>query len=237
MFGVFDAKIKEYGVSEANNGNPQVFIAFNFEFEGAQKTLTWYGSFAGGAKKITLKSLIACGLQPQHYGQLVKLHDGVNSGLLDLNKTLSIDVQQEPKQDGSGMRTVVAWVNDPAMAPAIKKIDAAKNAQFFGSMGFEQDLVNLANELNIPLNNGGQATMVNQMNMQNNNPHNQQGFNMGNGQSHATQYNQANNGQSNSGNGFAQNVSNFNQGNGQQQFNQSQGQQQNQGKNGFNVPF
>lgn len=173
MIGIYEAKIKDYTVSESGTGNPQVQIRFMFDAEGAQKELTWYGSFVGGAKDITLKSLLACGLQPQFFSQLHLLREGVASNLLDLGKVLSIDVQEEPKQDGSGMRTIIRWVNDPNTAPAAKKIDEAKNHQYFGSMGFEADLIRLAGEMGIPLNNGGQATMGAPANMQNTNPHGQ----------------------------------------------------------------
>lgn len=240
MIGKFDAKISDYGVSETKSGNPQVFVRFAFnDNDGAQKELTWYGSFVGGAKDITLKTLIYCGLKPQHFGQLVNLANGIASGMLDTQKVLNIDVQEEPKQDG-GMRTVIQWVNDPASAPQIKKIDQAKNAQYFGQMGpqYEGDLMRLAGDLGVPLNNGGQNTMGNpQQNMGNMN--NAQGAN--NGQGQATQYNQ----QNAQGGGSAQGASNFNQQNGggqQQNMNQNQGQNQNfnqQNNNGqnFAAPF
>lgn len=230
MIGNFEAKIKDYGVSETKSGNPQVYVRFYFEYEGAQKELTWYGSFVGGAKDITLKTLIYCGLKPQHYGQLTNLWNGVQSGMLDMEKVLVLDVQEEPKQDGSGMRTVVQWVNDPNVAPQIKKIDQAKNAQFFGTMGFDGDLVRLAGEMGIPLNNGGNHTMG-QNNQGNMNFNNNQNQNMGQNQG-------MNNGQMNMGNQGSPNN------NGQQQnFNQNQNQnfnqQNNQGNNGggFSAPF
>jgi len=132
MIGKFQGKVKDYGVSETNAGNPQVYVQVQFEHEGAQKELTWYGSFVGGAKEITLRSLLACGLKPQHFGQLVNLRNGATSGMLDLNKAIEIDVHEEPKYDDpTKMVTKVKWLNDPNFAPQIQKIDEAKNAQFF----------------------------------------------------------------------------------------------------------
>ena len=228
MIGVFQGTIKDYGVSETKSGNPQVFVKFGFEHEGAAKELTWYGSFVGGAKDITLKTLIYCGLAPQMFSQLVNLRNGVASNMLDLNKVLNLDVQEEPKQDGSGMRTVIQWVNDPNSSPAIKKIDEAKNAQYFGSMGFDGDLVRLAGELGIPMNNGGNQNMNqnNQMQNQNMNQGQNQGqMNMNQGQNQNMNQNQ-----------------NFNQQqNTQQNVNQNQNMNQNQGQNNnggeFSAPF
>jgi hypothetical protein len=224
MIGVFQGTIKDYGVSETKSGNPQVFVKFGFEHEGAAKELTWYGSFVGGAKDITLKTLIYCGLAPQMFSQLVNLRNGVASNMLDLNKVLNLDVQEEPKQDGSGMRTVIQWVNDPNSSPAIKKIDEAKNAQYFGSMGFDGDLVRLAGELGIPMNNGGNQNMNqnNQMQNQNMNQGQNQGqMNMNQGQ------NQNMNQQQNT----QQNNMNNNQ---NQNMNQNNGQNNN---GGFSAPF
>ena len=219
MIGVFQGTIKDYGVSETKGGNPQVFIKFGFEAEGAEKELTWYGSFVGGAKDITLKTLIYCGLAPQMFSQLINFRNGVASNMLDLNKVLSLDVQEEPKQDRSGMRTVIQWVNDPNSSPAIKKIDEAKNAQYFGSMGFDGDLVRLADELGVPMNNGGNQNQ----NMNQNNQMQNQNMNQGQNQ-----------GQMNMNQGQNQNMNQN-----QQQNNMNNNQNQNNGQNngGFQAPF
>jgi hypothetical protein len=232
MIGVFQGTIKDYGVSETKSGNPQVFVKFGFEHEGAAKELTWYGSFVGGAKDITLKTLIYCGLSPQMFSQLVNLRNGVASNMLDLNKVLNLDVQEEPKQDGSGMRTVIQWVNDPNSSPAIKKIDEAKNAQYFGSMGFDGDLVRLAGELGIPMNNGGNQNMNqnNQMQNQNMNQGQNQGqMNMNQGQNQNMNQNQNFNQQQNT-------QQNVNQNNNQNQNMNQQNNGQNNG-GGFSAPF
>ena len=156
--GKYPAKIQEYGVSEAKNGNPQVYINLNITVDGVVKVKTWYGSFAGGAKDITLKTLIGCGLQPQNYAQLQNLVNGVQSGMLDTTKELEADIQHDVDQNGKPRETV-AWLNDPLSAPGPKKIDMAKNQQFFASMGFDQDLMRLASSMGLPLNNGQNATM------------------------------------------------------------------------------
>jgi len=232
MIGVFQGTIKDYGVSETKSGNPQVFVKFGFEHEGAAKELTWYGSFVGGAKDITLKTLIYCGLAPQMFSQLVNLRNGVASNMLDLNKVLNLDVQEEPKQDGSGMRTVIQWVNDPNSSPAIKKIDEAKNAQYFGSMGFDGDLMRLAGELGIATNGGNnQAQNQNQnMNMNQNNQMQNQNMNQGQNQGQMNM-NQGQNQNMNQQQNTQQNNMNNNQ---NQNMNQNNGQNNN---GGFSAPF
>jgi len=237
MIGKFLGKIKDYGVSESTAGNPQVFISFEFEHDGASKTMSWYGSFAGGAKDITLKTLIYCGLMPQFYNQLVNLKNGIAANMLDLNKVLELDIQEEPSyKDPSKIVSKINWVNDPNSAPQIKKIDEAKNAQFFGTMGFDGDLIRLATEMGISLNNGANATMGANQNMQNTNPHNQQMQNQN--QQMNTQQNQGQNQQQN----FDQQANNqqMNTQQNQQMNNQQMNNQQTQGQNTngtFKAPF
>jgi len=240
LVGKHSAKIKDYGVSTTSAGNPQVYIQFEFSYQddnGATvaKTLTWYGSFVGGAKEITEKTLIYCGLMPQNFANLINLKQGVASNLLDTNRQMEIDVQQEPKQGGSGMRTVVQWVNNPEMAPQVKKIDDALNTQYFGQYGqqFAGDLNRLATEMGL-MNGGGNQNMNTQNNqMQNvNTMGNQQSFNQNQNQNMNQNQNQ-NNGQQN----FNQqnNGQNMNQ-NQNQNMNQNQGNQGNNGA-GFKAPF
>jgi len=244
MQGIFNGKIKEYGVSETNAGNPQIFISFEVldqETGNVLKTMSWFGSFVGGAKDITLKTLIACGLMPQNFGSLVNFKDGVASNMLDLNKVLSLDIQEEPKYDDPS-KTVskIQWVNDPNSAPQIKKVDEAKNAQFFGNGAFAQDLISLAGEMGLPLNNGQGAQMGNpgfnnnmnqNMNMNNNGQMNQgqQQMNMNQGQNMNANMNQ---GQQMNNNGQGQQQQQ------QQQQNVNNNGQQNTNANGdFQAPF
>ena len=217
------AKIKSYTVSEAKNGNPQVAIQFNVLMpDGSQKTLSWYGSFSGGAKDITLKALIICGLKD--FRGLKNLVNGVASGLLDCTKELVLVAEDEMyrKESGAmGTRTNVKFINDPAMAPQIKKIDPAKNVQFFNTMGFDQDLMRISGEMEVPLN-GGQV--------QNPNQNQNQNHNVNQGQSQNQNMNQGQNQNMNQSQGQNQQMNN--------QMQQGQGQNMNQGQmNGNNLPF
>jgi len=257
MKGIFNGKIKDYGMSVTKAENPQPFIMFDVyeqndeTFSAPVKTMTWYGSFVGGAKDIALKSLISCGLAPQNFSNLVNLMNGVSSNMLDLNKVLTLDIQEESKwDDATKMVSKIQWVNDPATAPQIKKIDEAKNAQFFSSMGFDGDLIRLAGDMGISLNNGGSNTMgqQNQMNMNNQGQQQNvnQGQNMNQGQQNMSmnqgQNQNMNQGQQMQNNGQQQNM---NMNNGQQQNNNAQNNNNvqnnntnmNQGGGNFTPPF
>jgi len=233
MIGKFLAKVSDYGVTppSANSGIPQAWVKFAFQDQGANKELTYYGSFAGGALDFTLKSLINCGFT--QFNQLGALMNGVGSNLLDTNRDVEIDVQEEAKQDGNGMRTVIKWVNDPAAAPATKKIDQATNAQYFGTNNFEGDLVRLAQEMGL-VQGGAQGNSQRQGdtgNGQNSYNNNNQNNNQNN--------NFNNNGQNNNQNNNNQNQNqNQNQNNNQNNYQNNQSNNNNQNNNNnFNAPF
>lgn len=250
MIGNFLGKITDYGISETKSNKPQVFVKFTFPFEQGTSSLTWFSGFVGGQKDITLKALLDMGFAPG--SQLMALAQGPMSGLLNMDKDLSLDVQEEMKQDGSGMRTLIQWVNDPARSGGgVKTVDENKAGQMLGGMDFEGDLVRLAGEMGInPAQNGGQNLGQNQnqnvnqnqnqnMNGQNNQNMNQNmnGQNMGqnnaqganNGSNQATPSNQ-----NNQNNGYAQNASNFNNGQNNQNMNGQNNGQQNFQNNGQN---
>lgn len=243
MIGKFDAKIKDYGVSKTQAGNPQLFITFTFEAEGATKELTWYGSFVGGAKDITLKSLINCGLTPDKFSKLNLFNTGIQSGLLNLGKVLSIDVQEEPHQnDPTKTRTVVRWVNDPESSYVVKRLSEAENAQMMSGINFEGDLHRLFNEAGGNLGNKqGQTQGQNQTNMGQNFNNGQtqgQNFNQNNGQNQNQNFNQNQNQNYQNGNNNQTHM-NGNGNNGQQNFQNNFNQNQNnQGQNGnYKAPF
>lgn len=228
LVGKFLAKITDYGVSDTKAGNPQVFVRFAFQTQdGQSKELTWYGSFVGGAKDITLKALIACGMNPNTFGRMIEFNNGPSSGLLDMNKPLEIDVQQEPHHSEPGkMVTRIAWVNDPENPTYTqKRLSEAENAQKMGGMRLDGDFARLWNEMGFgsgqssnqtpPQNNGGGQYQTHGQN--------QTQMPMNNGQQMPPQNNNQNFQQQN--NGYQQN----------QGGQQGQAPQNNGG--GFNAPF
>lgn len=144
-------KVSNYTITEAKNGNAQAAITFDFQTDdGKSRTLTWYGSFAGGAKNITLKSLAACGLVD---GNLIpRLIEGPASGVLDMNREVSLDIQTETRFDETTgqEKTVekIQWVNDPSMAPSLKTMDSQKWMQYSQVANLASDFNSILNELN-----------------------------------------------------------------------------------------
>lgn len=107
--GYYNGKIVKYGIGKTQSGNPQAMIQFQFQTpDGQSHTLTWYGSFSEKAKKFTIDALLRCGLRVDNISILA---NGVESGALDTEKELSLDIRKEKGDDGKE-RLKIAWVNE-----------------------------------------------------------------------------------------------------------------------------
>lgn len=213
-------KIKDYTISETKQQKLQVAITFEFQNEGKAQSMTWFGSLnEGKAREITYKTLKACGLRPENSSKMASLVDGIASGLLDLGKELSLDIQDEFYMDEQGVeknRKRIAWVNDPEDYMGPKPADKNKISSMFNQMGFAQEFNKVFNE------------------SQKSNGHQTHGY--------QAQGQQFNNGQQNMNQGYQgqhnhQSQMNQNQGYQGQQQNMNHGYQQNQGYGNNNVPF
>lgn len=253
MIGKFLAKVKDYGISTTKGGKPQVAIQFSFEHDGQTKEFSWYGTLSpdnDGKRKgieITLKALYACGLTQQNINRLGQdFFEGPKTGILDMTKDLSIELQEETNQENK-IVTKVAWVNDPNDSYVLKKVTAAENVQVMSGLNFEGDFHRIVSD-KLSKNPGGQTQGNGQNQNQGQNSNQGQGQNQGQNQnqnSNQQNFNQNNNGQNqnqnfNNGNNGQNNNQNY-QNQGQSQTgNQNQGQNgqnQNQGAGGFKAPF
>lgn len=157
MIGKFMATVSDYGLMESKNGSLQTWVEFSFDHEGAKKNLTWYGSFTGGAKEITLKALVIMGLNSNYFNNLMPFNDGPQSNALNIGKLYEIDVQEEPDQNGK-MQTRVKWINDPENPTHLKKrLDQAGLAKFAPGMNFGGDLIAIAQEIGLKQQPNAQA--------------------------------------------------------------------------------
>ena len=96
MIGIYEGNIVDYGICLTSSDRPQIFLVCSFADEdGSPKRMTWYGSFHENSLNITFRTLLHCGLSPKMAGKIGKLSDGLASGLLDTDKKLLFDVQEE----------------------------------------------------------------------------------------------------------------------------------------------
>ena len=126
--GKYHAKAVDYGISTSKAGLPLV----NVKFAVGEDTIIWTGSFnEGKAQEFTMKTLILLGLRSTD--KIAELVDGVSSGVLDLNKTVEIDVAME-EYEGK-LYPKVKWVNDIGFRNAMSKEDFKAKIQQLGVKG------------------------------------------------------------------------------------------------------
>ncbi len=103
--GKYIAKIIDYGIGTTKAGDPTVVVKFGW----GTYSMIWNGSLKPGkAQEITIKALLRMGLKDDD--KLENLADGTDSGLLDLEKDVELDVQMDT-YDGK-TRPKIAWINE-----------------------------------------------------------------------------------------------------------------------------
>lgn len=98
--GTYQAKITNHAISETKKGDPQATVSFSFEIDGAQHSLTWFGSFKEKALPITLKALVIMGLKGNN-----------PAGPLEIGKDVLIVVDFEKDETTGKERNKISWVN------------------------------------------------------------------------------------------------------------------------------
>lgn len=114
--GIYAGKILNYGIQKTKKIEPEPVIEFQvMDSQGVPGRVFWRSSLNNETGiDITLKALIACGLQ--RVEDLHALADGPKSGLLDQQKELRLTVVHETYNGQTVPK--VKWVNDPEEAAA-----------------------------------------------------------------------------------------------------------------------
>jgi hypothetical protein len=112
--GTYPAKLKDYGFRTTKQGDPMLVLVFNVEVApGEFHVLDWTGTFnIEKAKEFTLKALTTCGFDFNHPQAMTRWADlamGTMSQVLDIEKTLSIVVENKPFEDR--MIPTIKWIN------------------------------------------------------------------------------------------------------------------------------
>jgi hypothetical protein len=79
--GKYPAKIIDFGIWKGKSGNPSAAVMFEYTTQaGEVKQITWFGSFNGGAREITVETLLRMGFTGTNGAELNK---GNGSGVLN----------------------------------------------------------------------------------------------------------------------------------------------------------
>jgi hypothetical protein len=134
--GKYQGKIVDYRIQKTKKEEPEPNIEFKVkDLQGNFSKIFWRGSLNNETGiEITLKALMACGLQ--NPDDIYKMADGVKSGVLDTDKILSVTVVHETYNGNT--KAIVKWVNDPeeeAARAAEYSMDANTAKKMLGSIG------------------------------------------------------------------------------------------------------
>lgn len=144
--GTFKAKILNYTISNTKTGNPQVEILFGYNdgdtssIGGTHHQITWWGHLTEKATPITLKALDAMGFKGKTDEDFARLADGVEGGMLDIEKEVSLVLEEDTKEDGKKF-VKVRWVNDP------NRTQGFKNALTKGEAKVKLGALNLSGQM------------------------------------------------------------------------------------------
>ncbi len=126
--GQYVGQLVEYAFTKTKDGHPQIVGIFDFkDSTGAQFQQAWFGTFkAGKGREFTMRTLQMLGFDERTM-ELSSLALGVDSGVLNLNKKVSLTVEDRADQQGE-MQSRIAWVNEvggPLLAKRISQSEAA----------------------------------------------------------------------------------------------------------------
>jgi len=137
--GTFDAKLVDYGMNVAKSGTLMILMKFELQDEQNSK-IVWQGHLKqGSAHDITLKSLLVCGLKTN---DLEAVAEGPISGVLDMDKTVSIVVEMEAGEDGKSYPRV-KWINEVGGAGFKSQITKSDAIQKMNGMNLKGELMKL----------------------------------------------------------------------------------------------
>ena len=143
--GYYAAKILNYGLTKTKAGSPEPTIVFEVLEDGNPHRVFWRSSLKDGpAREITLKALAICGFK--NLRGFAYLADGIQSGLLDMEKEVQITVEHETNTENGKRYAKVRWINESGGNKFKSAICVSEAAQLMSGMGLEADFMRIAQQ-------------------------------------------------------------------------------------------
>ena len=142
--GIYKAKIKDYGIYEGKDETKNhAKVIFSVEDNTTSdvlpetKEFTWNGYFTGGAKAITVKTLVETfGLDLQNYKNF---NDGIGSHAINEDVTYEVELADE---EYNGKKTLkIKYVNLPGATRRAAKLDKDKASIFLAGLNLEAEII------------------------------------------------------------------------------------------------
>lgn len=113
--GIHIGKVRDYGITKSQAGNPRIIIGFKIELPDGSNGSVYYngGLETDKQREFTIKALLACGLNGNlsTVDELVAFNQGAGSGALNEDKDVEVVVEHEEYEGKTFAR--VKFVNEP----------------------------------------------------------------------------------------------------------------------------
>lgn len=132
--GTYKAKIKDYGYSQKEGKEPSAMVQFQLE-EG--HTITWFGSFNGGARPITVKTLVeTLGFSSDNPEDLFK-----GAGSFVLNEDREFELVIEDNTWNGVTRPRVKYINISGQTRLAEKLNESQAKVAIGGLNLKGDFL------------------------------------------------------------------------------------------------
>jgi len=150
--GTYKARVIDYGFTQPKEGKqPQAMVMFEFmatiwdaqtnSASESIKKLGWFGSFNGGAKPITVKTLVETFEFKGRTG--VELLEGIGSNQINESRVYELEIENNTWEGKTNNR--IKYVNIPGQARTLEKLAQADAAKFCGDLGLAADFAEAKN--------------------------------------------------------------------------------------------
>ena len=134
--GTYKAKIKDYGYSQKEGKDPSAMVQF-YLADDPQHTITWFGSFNGGARPITVKTLVeTLGFSTDNPEDLYK---GIGSFVL--NEDREYDLVIEDNTWNGVTRSKIKYINISGQTRTMEKLDKSQTKVAIGGLKLKADFL------------------------------------------------------------------------------------------------
>lgn len=133
--GTYKAKIKDYGYSQKEGKEPSAMVQFQLIDDG--HTITWFGSFNGGARPITVKILVeTLGFSSDSPEDLYK-----GAGSFVLNEDREYDLVIEDNTWNGVTRPKIKYINISGQTRQMEKLSQSESKLVVGGMNLKADFL------------------------------------------------------------------------------------------------
>lgn len=146
--GIYTAKIKDYGIYEGKDETKNhVKVTFDVYDTTTSKELPeikefqWNGYFTGGAKEITIKTLVdTFGLNIAFFKNFNK---GIGSGAINEANPYEVDIQEEEYNGKKNLK--IKYVNIPGATRRAQRLSDDKASIFLAGLNLEAEILTRKN--------------------------------------------------------------------------------------------